>query len=304
MKKVKPVAIAILLQQQKVLLAWRDEQLHQGGCFEFAGGKIEQGETPVDACRREVIEEVGIALEHWTLFDCITHEYDDVIVQLHIYQAVVPQHLNTQLESRWQWVERPQLANYTFPKANQSIIQRLMWQHYIKISEQLVDIHTCPQDSLFYWRFNTQDVHQAVQQLSQLAQQTLDVLSRCIVNIDVWRECPTVLQQQLTTLHLKHQQLMSLQELQREHGVRYLSACHDEVSLQRAVELGVDAVLCSPICATPSHVDVQGIGWHTLQQWVTDYPLPVFALGGVKRQDLPFAQRHGAYGVAGMRFMF
>lgn len=303
MKKIKSVAIAILLQRQKVLLAWRDEHLHQGGRYEFAGGKIEQGETAEQACKREIMEEVGIELNDWLYFDEIVHEYDDVIVHLHIYQAVVPVVLNSQIESRWQWVERSQLLNYEFPSANQKMIQRLMWQPYIKISANLDDLLQLKDDDLLYWRVDLNHLSDDIfQQLEQFAVQQPHLLARCIINETLWKMCSEKIQSLFTTLHLKHQQLLTMQAEQKVAGMRYLVACHDKESLQKAVQIGADAVLCSPIFQTATHPEQHtALGWQTFAEWVKDYPLPVFALGGLQRDDLTIAQTYGAYGIAGVR---
>lgn len=303
MKKIKQVAIGILLQQQRVLLAWRDERLHQGGCYEFAGGKIEHGETPIQACRREILEEVGIDLEHWIFFDKIVHEYDDVIVHLHIYQSFVPLELNISIDSRWHWVTRQDLKNYEFPAANQTIIQRLIWRPYIKIGKNLTDVLDLSDEYLFYWRVDlTQNLQQNIDKLQQLAMEYPEKLQHCIINQSIWFLCSKDIQHLFKTLHLKQSQLQDY-SVQKIDGVRYIVACHDQCSLQSAIEWGADAVFCSPIFATETHPQQQGIGWILFQQWVKNYPLPVFALGGLKHEDLSTAQQYGAYGVAGIRWV-
>ena len=76
------IAIGILLHQNKILVGWREAKQHQGNKHEFPGGKVEEGETPLAACRREVYEEVGVGLKDWSAFDVIHHEYDDVVVNI------------------------------------------------------------------------------------------------------------------------------------------------------------------------------------------------------------------------------
>ena len=92
------VAIAILLHQGKVLVGWREANQHQGNKHEFPGGKVEEGETPLAACRREIYEEVGVGLQDWHTFDVIRHEYDDVIVNLHLFHAIVPTALLNEIQ--------------------------------------------------------------------------------------------------------------------------------------------------------------------------------------------------------------
>ena len=54
------VAIALLFHRGKVLVGWRNAEQHQGNKHEFPGGKVEVGETPVQACRREVMKKLEL----------------------------------------------------------------------------------------------------------------------------------------------------------------------------------------------------------------------------------------------------
>ena len=121
------VAIAILLQHGKVLVGFREAHQHQGNKYEFPGGKVEAGESPVEACRREIFEEVGVGIQTWHAFDFIQHEYEDVIVNLHIFQASVPDALNNEIQKPWQWYTREQLAELNVPKANQRLIMAKLY---------------------------------------------------------------------------------------------------------------------------------------------------------------------------------
>ena len=87
---------------------------HQGNKYEFPGGKVEQGELPVEACRREVIEEVGIDIEQWQAFDFISHEYEDVIVNLHIFHASVQPEQLAGIKQPWRWYSRDELSELNF----------------------------------------------------------------------------------------------------------------------------------------------------------------------------------------------
>ena len=116
------VAIALLLYRGKVLVGWRNADQHQGNKYEFPGGKIEAGETPVEACRREIFEEVGIGIQQWHAFDVIHHVYDDVEVFLHLFHATVPeQYLHAycryRLQSRVRYLERSEPCTAGFVKA-------------------------------------------------------------------------------------------------------------------------------------------------------------------------------------------
>jgi 8-oxo-dGTP diphosphatase len=294
-KPIVDVAIAILIHRGKILVGWREEQQHQGGKHEFPGGKVEQGETPEEACRREIYEEVGIGLKDWHQFDYIHHEYDDIIVNLHLFHSYVPDELLNLIHQPWAWYTRDQLLHLNFPKANKNIIKRLYWPHLIKISNTLSTVESS--DALLYWRIEEFEP-QYIEQLTALDE---GQRSSLIMNVDIWRQLSPELQKQIKTVHLKQSQLMNLHKGDLKVGVRYIAACHDAVSLKQAQQIGCDAVFISPVKPTTTHPEAVALGWERFSDLAQNSQIPVFALGGVHPDDLATAQQHGAYGLAGIR---
>lgn len=295
-KPIVDVAIAILIHRGKILVGWREEQQHQGGKHEFPGGKVEQGETPEEACRREIYEEVGIGLKDWHQFDYIHHEYDDIIVNLHLFHSYVPDELLNLIHQPWAWYTREQLLHLNFPKANKNIIKRLYWPHLIKISNTLSMVKSS--DALLYWRIEEDPSEQYIEQLTALDE---GQRSNLIVNVDIWQQLSPELQKQIKTVHLKQSQLMNLHKGNLTVGVRYIAACHDAVSLKQAQQIGCDAVFISPVKSTTTHPEAVALGWERFSDLAQNSQIPVFALGGVHPDDLATAQQHGAYGLAGIR---
>lgn len=295
-KATVDVAIAILLHKSKVLVGWRQANQHQGNKHEFPGGKIEEGETPEQACRREVYEEVGIGLKEWHQFDVIRHEYEDIIVTLHLLHAYVPDELLNLIHQPWSWFSRDQLADLNFPKANSTIIERLIWSHLIKISDQVDELPKT--NSQMYLRIESKDIEKLQQQLIKLSEQQL---LKLIVNVDVWQQLNTVLQEKIKTVHLKQSQLMQLKKGDLVVAKRYIAACHDAVSVQHAHQIGCDAIFLSPVNPTATHPNSKVLGWDGFAALAQKSDIPVFALGGVAPADLEQAQKHNAYGLAGIR---
>ncbi|PPC02636.1 thiamine phosphate synthase [Acinetobacter pittii] len=294
-KPIVDVAIAILIHRGKILVGWREEQQHQGGKHEFPGGKVEQGETPEEACRREIYEEVGIGLKDWHQFDYIHHEYDDIIVNLHLFHTYVPDELLNLIHQPWAWYTRDQLLHLNFPKANKDIIKRLYWPHLIKISNTLSTVESS--DALLYWRIENES-EQYIEQLTALDEEQR---SNLIINVDIWQQLSPELQKQIKTVHLKQSQLMNLHKGDLTVGIRYIAACHDAVSLKQAQQIGCDAVFISPVKSTTTHPEAVALGWERFSDLAQNSQIPVFALGGVHPDDLATAQQHGAYGLAGIR---
>ena len=74
-----------------------------------------------------------------------------------------------------------------------------------------------------------------------------------------------------------------------------------EKSAVSAGELGLDYALLGPVLPTPTHPEAAGLGWAEFARQRDGNTLPVFALGGMKKETLDEAQAHGAHGIALMR---
>lgn len=121
------VAVAIMLNsQQQVLTSWRQAHQHQGGLWEFPGGKREAEETMLDALKREIEEELGVAVEQAEPFVRIDHDYGDKKVSLDVWLVShftgEPQGKEGQA-LRWQPID--ELNATEFPAANSAIIEAL-----------------------------------------------------------------------------------------------------------------------------------------------------------------------------------
>ncbi|MBZ6527232.1 (deoxy)nucleoside triphosphate pyrophosphohydrolase [Aerococcaceae bacterium DSM 111021] len=83
MTKTIDVVGAILIKDNKILCAQRGGEKSLPYLWEFPGGKIEAGETPQEALRRELIEELKIEVKvEDNIFDVVSYEYDFGIVNL------------------------------------------------------------------------------------------------------------------------------------------------------------------------------------------------------------------------------
>lgn len=121
------VAAAIILNEGKVFLAKRDKHLHQGGLWEFPGGKCEVNESPEQALVRELQEEVAITPKNAVLFDHVVHDYGDKKVSLSFF--LVEQFDGIALGNEGQktdWFDLSELAELDFPEANKPIVDKLL----------------------------------------------------------------------------------------------------------------------------------------------------------------------------------
>lgn len=113
--------------RERILLARRPDHLHQGGLWEFPGGKVEAGEPPHLALQRELAEELAIQVLRAEPFLAVRHQYPDKSVLLDIWQ--VREFAGTPVGNEGQailWARRAELPGYRFPAANQPIVEALL----------------------------------------------------------------------------------------------------------------------------------------------------------------------------------
>ncbi|RMH13513.1 MAG: hypothetical protein D6698_13930 [Gammaproteobacteria bacterium] len=78
------------------------------------------------------------------------------------------------------------------------------------------------------------------------------------------------------------------------------ASCHNLQELKAAEQAGMDFAVLSPVCQTTSHPDSAPIGWNLFRKWVEMSEIPIYALGGMKFEDINRARNAGAAGLAGI----
>ena len=122
------VAVGILIDDGgRVLITRREKSAHQGGLWEFPGGKVEPSESIAEALSRELHEELGVFVEAAEPFMVIDHDYGDRQVRLDVYHVTRWQGEARGLEGQpLAWKLPVELIGWTFPAANTPILERLL----------------------------------------------------------------------------------------------------------------------------------------------------------------------------------
>ncbi|GAA60633.1 mutator mutT protein [Pseudoalteromonas sp. BSi20652] len=121
------VAVGVIKKNNAIFICKRADEQHQGGLWEFPGGKVEAGESVFVALKRELLEEVGLTIHSSSQLMVIEHDYGDKCVKLDIH--VVSNFSGEAHGAEGQpseWVAVSELENYDFPEANAEIIEKIV----------------------------------------------------------------------------------------------------------------------------------------------------------------------------------
>jgi 8-oxo-dGTP diphosphatase len=298
------VAVGVVKNPEgKILISLRHAELHQGGLWEFPGGKIEPSETVGSALARELKEELNITVTAASPLITIRHRYPDRFVQLNVFLVEQFSGEAKSLEGQsFKWVEPHELEHYEFPSANRPIISAARLPHHYAILDDADEASLLP------------NLQKILDRGVKLIQARLKNLSPAAVAAFIEQAYPLCRQQQAVLLmnsavdcsaevdgiHLTSRDLMALTK--RPENIKWLAAsCHNLEQLQYAQNIGVDFVVLAPVLPTQTHPDAAALGWEQFAELVAEVNLPVYALGGMTTASLDTARHCGGQGIAAIR---
>ena len=291
----------------RILLARRTAGRDLAGAWEFPGGKVEAGETALQALDRELDEELGIRVLSAEPLISVPQAYPGkrIVLDVHTVHAFdgTPRGRERQALA---WAPLEKLSSYPMPPADRPVVAALTAPTRYLVSPETVE------PEAFLARLDRalaaglRRVQLRVRGLpaARLAPLAREAAARCrargaelLVNGE-----PGLAADLGVGLHLPARDLMALSALPAlAPGQHVAASCHDADQLARAEQLGVHFVVLGPVRATESHPGAETLGWDRFSLLREGVSLPIYAIGGMKPADVAVARRHGAQGVAGIR---
>jgi 8-oxo-dGTP diphosphatase len=311
--KLVHVAVGVIVNADgDILIAKRPLDVHQGGLWEFPGGKVDAGETIQQALLRELHEELAIDVLASRPLIQIRHHYPDKSVLLDVH--TITQFTGSPVGNEGQpvqWVDAKALDSFEFPAANRPIIAAINLPEKYAITGAYLD------EVDFVTRLNSvlakgvrlvqlrinnfnADEHQA------LLDAALQAVDRSDANLVI--NCSLAEYNRATQsrpysnigLHLNRHHAAVLSQRPVAQQVLFGVSCHNAAEIVHAQHIGADYVLLSPVLPTASHPSSALLGWESFAALVELANIPVYALGGVGEEHITIAQSCGAQGVAGI----
>lgn len=305
------VAAGVIVNPEgKILVAKRPEHTHQGGLWEFPGGKLETAEPVEEALKRELYEEVGIEVQQARPLIRIHHDYPDKSVLLDVWK--VTSFTGTAHGKEGQpvkWLEVSELNLLDFPDANRPIITAsqlpasyMITPVYSSLDEAVLHVSKRIEQGIRLIQFRAhylvdEDYLVWADKLAELCQsfQTFLILNRDVQLVN---------NIQADGIHLTSARLIACKEKPVINGKWLSASVHNKVELEKANDLGVDFIVVSPVLATESHPEAEPLGWPAFYQLTEKANMPVYALGGMTLSELEKSYQYGAQGIAAIRGLF
>lgn len=120
------VVAALIWDNDKFMICQRPKDKARPLLWEFAGGKVDKGETKEEALKRELKEELDIEVKVMDVFTSVVHKYDDITINLTVFNTQIIKGVPKKIEHNdIRWIKADEIKDYDFCPADKNILKEI-----------------------------------------------------------------------------------------------------------------------------------------------------------------------------------
>ncbi len=299
-------SVGILFNQHSdLLMAERPKPKTWNGWWEFPGGKIELGESPEQALKRELKEEIGISVVDFKKWIIKKYKYEDYDVVLHFYKITSwSGNLEAKEKQKLTWVRLKKIDVSPILPANEFIFKAIALPEIYAITNAyecsgdfLVKLTNKLNDGIKLIQIREKAMHR--KGFLDIAKKIIDITKKFDAKVLINSDIELAYKLNADGVHLNSIMLNNLSDLPKDLIIG--GSCHKDSDIEKAIELDLDFITLSPIKKTKSHPKAQLLGWDSFGKIIEKYNMPTYALGGMTKADVGNALNYGGVGIASQR---
>ena len=307
MRRKIVVAVGILIKKDgQVLMAKRPKGKISSGFWEFPGGKVKSGESLEHALQRELFEEVGVSVySFFPWITRVTHQNGcDVILKffrVNIWEGNPVAREGQELK----WQSPSEIRVNPVLPANHKVLKFLRLPSIYGISD------ATSLNSFVFSKKLDNAVKQGLRFI-QVRDKKLPELQRIALAKKVIEKCNRVggiavinsdfdLARRFNASGVHLSSALLKRQQSRPNFEWCGASCHDDKELQKAIDIDLDFVVYGPVLKTATHPESKPIGWTKFELKAREFPIPIFAIGGLTKTMLGRAQSIGGHGISMLR---
>lgn len=299
------VAGVIRRDDDAVLISLRPREAHQGGLWEFPGGKLERGERAVDGLARELYEEVGILVRRAVPLIRVQHAYSDKSIALDVLEVrdwCGEAHGREGQEIRWATADA--LPDFAFPAANIPVITAARLPGLVVVARGVIE-----DEGAFLARLEA-GLEAGVRlllfapptgdraRIHRVGWRAAELCARYGAHLMIDSSCGDMAAFPMAGLHLGSARLRQTNERPIARNLLLSAVCQNRGELLHAAAIGADFAYLWPVHRTRAGATDAALGWHGLNRLTEHTTMPIYAAGGLCAHDARLARRAGCQGIA------
>jgi 8-oxo-dGTP diphosphatase len=301
------VSVAVLINaDHQVLLGQRPPPKSWEGWWEFPGGKIEKGETSVDALYREIYEEIGVKISQFKKWVTRKYSYGGNDITLHFFKVQKWEGEVTSKENQklvWTYLKNPNV--FPILPANLFVQKAFYLPKYYAIT----NLSETSKKVFFNQLQNkiTNGLKMIQVREKKISFNEFKIFSKEVIKICKPKNVKVIINSDVNLayeiksdgVHLTSKDLISIKT--KPKNLIVSASCHTQEEINIAEKLNIHFVVLSAVNKTKSHPNTKPIGWNKFQTIANKTNIPIYALGGLSTEDYEVALENGAVGIASQR---